>query len=129
MLEYQWLETLSHIIEGLIQLSMIGLELMGAAIIVYGAVLVFSHYFRLPFRQTSTDIRIRMARALALGLEFYLAAEIFKTVTVREVSDLIVIGVIVFLRSVIAVLIHWEIRHDLEELREDLKELQDELDD
>lgn len=95
------------------------LEFLGAIVIVVGAVVVFVRFIQLPYHEPSTSIRLRLERTLALALEFYLAAEILKTVTVHRPQDLVTLGVIVVLRSVMALLIHWEMRHDMHVLDEE----------
>ena len=48
----------------------------------------------------------------AMGLEFKLGSEILRTVIVRSLSEIAIVGSIIALRAVLTVLIHWEIRNE-----------------
>jgi uncharacterized membrane protein len=62
-----------------------------------------------------------LAKGIALALEFKLAAEVLRTVTVRELNELIILGTIILLRGAITLLIHWEIKMEKSEEEEELK--------
>ncbi len=99
------------------RLSIMALQFMGAVVLVMAAVRIFSHYLKLKFTESSTEIRMRFARAISLALEFYLAAEILATVFVRELGDLYIVAAIIVLRILLAFVIQRELKLDLEELR------------
>lgn len=88
------------------------LEIAGAIIISYSAFFIFIRFFYLKFIEPSTLIRLRFARSIALGLEFQLAGEILRTVSVRRLEDLYIVAVLLVLRAFMTFLIHWEIDHD-----------------
>ena len=44
-----------------------------------------------------------------------MGAEILKTVVVREMTELIILGVVIVLRAILAFLIHWEIKNEKKE--------------
>ncbi len=94
-------------------------ELFGALIILYVGIITVYKFFRLRFTQTSTELRIRFGRTISLGLLFYLAAEIFKMITIRDTETLIIVGVIIILHIVISVLVAWEVEHGLKVVREE----------
>lgn len=50
-----------------------------------------------------------MNHGLTIALEIILAAEILKTLIVREVEQVLELGALVFIRILITVLIHWEL--------------------
>lgn len=108
-----------HFLDHLVHILMVGLEILGAVVIAYGAIVIFVRFLTLKYATPCTDMRIRFARTISLGLEFYLAAEIFKTVMIKEPADLISVAVIVVLRTVMAVVVHWEMKHDMETLKEE----------
>ena len=56
--------------------------------------------------------RLRLAKGMALGLEFKLGSEILRTVVVREFTELLLVGAIILLRAALTLLIHWEIRNE-----------------
>lgn len=83
------------------------LDLMGVIIICFGAVRDFAGYFT----GRRFNIRLDLARSMALGLEFKLGGEILRTVIVREMREMMTVGVLIALRAALNFLIHWEIRH------------------
>lgn len=90
------------------------LEVYGASVIVYSANAVF-----LAFLKTSRDgttARLTLAGYLSFGLELFLGAEILRTVISRSLDELIVLGAIIALRSIIALLIHWEVNQQWKEV-------------
>ncbi|MGM0415184.1 MAG: DUF1622 domain-containing protein [Bacillota bacterium] len=99
------------------------LELMGGVTLIYGALMIFWHFIRLEYEKSSTLLRIRMARTIALALEFYLAAEILKTVFIRDMSELYIIVAIIVIRIAMGFVIHHELDVDLEQLQKEICEL------
>ena len=66
-------------------------------------------------------VKLMLAQGIALALEFKLAGEVLRTVTVRNWNELAILGTIILLRGAITVLIHWEIRTEKAEQKIDLK--------
>ena len=94
------------------ELTVHSLELIGVFIIVVGSFRALGQLlFRLRTRQ-SINVMIELGRALALGLEFKMGAEIVNTVIVREIRELLILGFVIALRAVLAILIHWEIKNE-----------------
>lgn len=62
--------------------------------------------------------RLKLAKGLAMGLEFKLGGEILRTVVVRDLREIAVVGAIILLRAALTFLIHWEIKN--EETRSEL---------
>ena len=83
------------------------LETMGVIIILFGA----ARDFVLYFTGKAVNVRLDLARSLALGLEFKLGGEILRTVIVRDLREIAAVGAIILLRGALSFLIHWEIRH------------------
>ena len=101
------------------------LELMGGITLIYGAVMIFWHFIKLKYDESSTLLRIKMARTIALALEFYLAAEILKTVFVRDTSELYIVAAIIVLRIAMGFVIHHELDVDSEQLKKEICEIED----
>lgn len=57
------------------------------------------------------QIRLALAKGIALALEFKLGGEVLRTVIVRDWSELAILGAIIVLRGALTFLIHWEIQH------------------
>lgn len=94
---------LHHVIALLVHL----LEIMGVIVILFGAVRDFIWYFT----GRAVNIRLDLARSLALGLEFKLGGEILRTVIARDLREILTVGAIIVLRGALSFLIHWEIGH------------------
>lgn len=58
------------------------------------------------------DVRLNLAKGLAMGLEFKLGSEILRTVVVREFSEILTVAGIIVLRAALTLLIHWEIKNE-----------------
>ena len=56
--------------------------------------------------------RLRLAKGMALGLEFKLGSEILRTVVVRDLREIAIVGAIILLRAALTFLIHWEIKNE-----------------
>ena len=58
------------------------------------------------------SVKLTLAQGIALALEFKLAGEVLRTVTVRDFNELAILGTIIALRGAITLLIHWEIKSE-----------------
>ncbi|QNO16032.1 DUF1622 domain-containing protein [Alkalicella caledoniensis] len=112
-------ELLHHFVLDLTKVLIVVLELMGALVIVYVGIVALYKFFCLKFTKSSTEVRIRLGRGIAMGLQFYLAAEIFRLITIREYKDLAIVGVIIVLHVIISVLISWEVHHSIKMVKEE----------
>ncbi len=94
-------------------------EFFGAIIILYIGLVTVYKFFRLKYTHTSTEIRIRFGRTISLGLLFYLSAEIFRLIMIRDTTDLIIVGAIIVLHIIISLLVAWEVEHGVKVVREE----------
>ena len=100
------------ILHFLAEITVLTLELVGIFIIVVGSFrALIQLLIRLRTKQP-INIMIELGRALALGLEFKMGAEIVNTVIVRDIKELLILGLVILLRAVLAILIHWEIKNE-----------------
>ena len=97
-----WAET---VLKYLVQFWIILLEGTGAVVLLFSAV---KSVVRLCRKQPHA--RLSIAQGIALALCFKLGGEVLRTVIVREWSELLVLGAIIFLHAAMSVLIHWEIK-------------------
>lgn len=91
------------------------LELIGILIIAVGsikALVLLARRFRHP---SPFNIVINLGRSLALALEFKMGAEIINTVIVRDLKELATLAVVILIRALLAVIIHWEIKMERQE--------------
>ena len=102
------------------------LELIGIIVIIFGTIKAVFYFCSDVWMKKHHNIRIGLGNSLALALEFKMGAEIIKTVVVREMQELAILGIVIGLRAVLAVLIHWEIKtekKDEQEAKNDKKEI------
>lgn len=106
----QMLAVLEYIEEILSPIVVHSLELIGILIIIYGSIKALTIFFKDGMNLSNSLVKITLGEALALSLEFKLGAEIIKTVIVRDLNELIILGFVVVLRIVLTILIHWEVK-------------------
>lgn len=87
-------------------------EYAGVAILIGTGVIGLYSFLR---RDPMT--RLKLARGMSMGLEFKLGSEILRTVVVREISEIWLVGAIILLRAALTFLIHYEIKHEEEAAR------------
>lgn len=83
---------------------------MGTVVIAVAGAKAFISYAKNKFTQKDHSIKVDLAQALALALEFKLAGEILKTVTVRTMDEMYILAAIIVLRAILTFVIHWEIK-------------------
>ncbi|MDP4089044.1 MAG: DUF1622 domain-containing protein [Bacillota bacterium] len=105
---------LTKLLEGAVPYIVHFLEIMGIIIMLFSGIRAFSKYLRNFGKADQNKIKIEFAEAVALALEFKLASEIIKTVTVRSMNELMILGTVIILRVVLTVLTSWEIKKGTE---------------
>ncbi|MGL5755605.1 MAG: DUF1622 domain-containing protein [Paraclostridium sp.] len=85
-------------------------ELMGVIVITIGAFTAFYFYLRQVIFKKQIGFKHQFATAMATGLEFKLAAEILKTVLVKTLDELVILGAVFLLRVLMTFVIQWEIK-------------------
>ena len=113
-------------IENIAHLVTYTLELIGILVIALGAFKSIYTHFTCVIKKKDTNIKIALGNCLALGLEFKMGAEIIKTVVARDLQELAILGVIIGLRAILALLIHWEIKTEMKEEELKLAKLENE---
>lgn len=86
------------------------LELVGILLIIAGAAKAVAHLFVNP--QHKHNIIVDLGKMLALALEFKMGAEIVNTVIVRDLAELGTLAIVIALRAILSLLIHWEIKNE-----------------
>jgi uncharacterized membrane protein len=104
--------------EGLIhhiaELIVCTLELVGMLIIVVGSVKALATIGVSLKSKRHSNIVIGLGRSLSLALEFKMGAEIVNTVIIRDLRELAILGIVILIRALLAVLIHWEMKMEKE---------------
>lgn len=109
---------LEKVIEVALEIVVPVLELAGLFIVAEAAVASFVRYIYALVAQKKVHVKGRLAAGLLLGLEFMMTAEILKTLVVRELNDILILGGVVILRAVLA----FELKQEEKEEREEDKE-------
>lgn len=104
------MNVLEHAIEIVLPYVISALEIMGILVVIWSAIYAFWEYIQNAFMKKDLDLQFHLAKGLATGLEFKMAAEILKTVIVHEFSELLILGAVVILRAILSVLIHFEMK-------------------
>ena len=113
------LELYEHFLHVLAEVTVHTLEIIGISIVVFGSIKVLLRVIK-RVRDKEAEQQnavIALGRSLALALEFKMGAEIVNTVIVRELKELLILGIVIVLRAILAVLIHWEITTEEKEER------------
>lgn len=103
---------LEHIIELCLPTIISACELMGIFVVAVTAARAFWLYCVGMVTRTPRNIKFQLAEGLATSLEFKMAAEILKTVLVRDLQELMVLGAVILLRALLSLLIHFEMKKD-----------------
>ena len=97
--------------EHLVRFCILLIELAGIAVIVISMVRGF-----IGFIKKDSHTRIQLAQGIMLGLEFKIGSEVLRSVIVTTWNELGTLAAIILLRSLLTLLLHWEI--DAEEKRQ-----------
>ena len=103
---------LEHIIEVILPPIIALCELIGIIVVTITAVQSFYKYLKGLLTRKPTDFKFELAQGLASGLEFKMAAEILKTVLVRNLQELVILGAVILLRALLSLLIHFEMKEE-----------------
>ena len=94
------------------------LELVGISIIIIGSIKAIVILLSRIKNKQPVNVIVDLGRALALALEFKMGAEIVNTVIVRDLKELGILAIVIALRAILAILIHWEIKNEKKEVEE-----------
>lgn len=87
------------------------IEFIGFIIIIIS---VIKSFYKLAFKNKFDFVishkDMSLSTGLSVALEFFLAAEIIKTITLRDQSELVYIGVLILIRILMTLVIHWELK-------------------
>jgi uncharacterized membrane protein len=100
-----------HAISPILEILIPICELMGITVVAISTLSAFGRYIRMLVTREVSDIKFRLASGLALSLEFKMAAEVLKTVLLSDLRELLVLGVVIVLRALLALLLHFEMTH------------------
>ncbi|MDY0235936.1 MAG: DUF1622 domain-containing protein [Gudongella sp.] len=100
---------IEHLLEFIVPYISSSLEFIGVLIIAIAAIRGVFKFFQNGFNFRGDDVSIDFAKAMALSLEFKLAAEIIKTVVIRTLDEFFILAAVAILRVVLTFVLHWEL--------------------
>ena len=103
---------LEHLINNTLPTVIHILEFMGIIVISLSGAKAFYQYLLGFFTKQNYRVKYEFANSLAMALEFKLAAEILKTVLIRNLDEIIILASIIVLRALLSLIIHVEIKAD-----------------
>ena len=115
-------EAYKEILHYVAEITVSTLELIGISIIIIGSIRALVILLSRLRKKQPVNVIVDLGRALALALEFKMGAEIVNTVIVRDLKELGILAIVIALRAVLAILIHWEIKNEKKESTEVKKE-------
>ena len=112
------MELLEHNFENLVRVCILLIELAGMSVIVISMVRGFIGFIR-----KEEHTRISLAQGIMLGLEFKIGSEVLRSVIVTTWNELGTLAAIILLRSLLTLLLHWEIGEEEKREKEHEAEL------
>ena len=98
------MEHLEHVFEDMVRLAIMIIEFGGILVIIISMFRALFGFFK---KQENT--RITLARGIMLGLEFKIGSEVLRSVIISGWEELVTLGAVILLRSLLTMLLHWEI--------------------
>lgn len=86
------------------------LESMGIFILLVGTFSAFYKYIKCLIKKENPSIKYDLANSLVTALDFKLGAEILKTVIIKDLGELIIVGTIFILRVIMTFVLEREIK-------------------
>ncbi len=102
-------ENIEQVVRQSLFLFILLLEIYGGFIIVFASNRYFFSYLRTT--RDGTEKRLNLASHLAFGLEYLLAAEIIRTIVVRDWLEIQILAAVLAIRAALSLLIIWELKH------------------
>lgn len=81
-------------------------EIVGVLILIWAGIKGIYNFLK-----KDPQTGLKLAEGMAMALQFKLGGEILRTVVIREVSEILLVGGIIVLRIALTILIHWEIKN------------------
>ena len=85
-------------------------ELMGILILTLGVFTAFYHYIQKRFFKKDINIKYEFADVMITTLDFKLAAEILKTVTIKSMDELVILASVFIIRIIMTFVLEKEMK-------------------
>ncbi len=86
------------------------LEIIGIFVVFASGIHGIWECFQNVFMKKHYNLQSDLAKGLAMGLEFKMAAEILKTVLIQSMEELYMLGAVILIRALLSLLIHYELK-------------------
>ena len=101
------LEELLHM---LAEIAIMMFEFIGVGVVAISGIKGLINYL-----SKNPKTKLILAEGLSMGLEFKLGGEILRTVLVRDLSEIAIVGGIILLRLALTLLLHWGVKNEKKE--------------
>lgn len=101
------LEVFHHVLEIVVEYAIFMFEIVGVLVLIWAGIKGIVNFLK-----KDPETSLKMAEGMAMALQFKLGGEILRTVVIREVSEIFLVGGIIVLRVALTLLIHWEIKNN-----------------
>lgn len=119
------MNAIHRVIEIFLPYAISVLEIIGIFVVCWSGIHGFWQYIQNTFMKKRLDLQTNLAKGLATGLEFKMAAEILKTVLIQSMEELYVLGAVILLRALLSILIHFELKEKPEKSKKEKNESSD----
>ena len=92
-------------------------ELMGILILTLGVFTAFYHYIQKRFFKKEVNIKYEFADVMITTLDFKLASEILKTVTIKSMDEVVILASVFIIRIIMTFVLEKEMQ--IEESKKD----------
>lgn len=107
---YEIIEILESVLHNIANFAILLFEYIGVFVVIVSGIRgLFSYISKDP------KTRINLGHGLEMGLTFMLCGEILRTIIVRTLEEIAIVGGIIVLRVALTLLLHWERKNDQEE--------------
>ncbi len=96
-----------HVFEEIVRCCIMIIEMAGIVVIFVSMIRAL-----IDFMRDNDDTRIQLAQGIMLGLEFKIGSEVLRSVIVSGWEELGTLAAIILIRSLLTLLLHWEIGHE-----------------
>ena len=100
------------------EISAVTVGYIGIFVILYGAIRNAAHFVRcsISHKKHLPEIRIDLGKHLALGLEFLIGKDVILSIVEPNWEDLGKLAILVIIRTVVGIVLSWELKEAKEEL-------------
>lgn len=103
----EWMDILESALHVAVKCGIWIAELVGVVIAVVAVIQALWGWLHHNER-----VRLQLGEGIALALQFKLAGEVLRTVSVRTWTEIGILGAIILMRFAITFLIHWEVKNE-----------------